>query len=181
MIESPLFESHQASLGEFTVVAGDAHDGFITTSPNGHYFNYPNGDMFFPVGMNLWEGAFDCSYEFRHNYVENQWIIDGIEADGEVVDPCSSYWLDGDESLCCGLTKENMYHRYKSWDPSYSVREMCLPLVSYIKLGNAIDQISVAGGNAFRIPLMSSSLTLNLKSSIIITTGNIKHGNWTVC
>jgi len=148
-VNTKLFGVLESALSDFSVVQGDQSKGFVSISKNKHYFVTPDQQVFIPIGKNIWEGAFDC-----YCNIPDQIMEPGQTSANSVCDKCFD---TGEDDICCGLNTENRLSRYKIWKKGKTVREMCLPLVSYIKLHQVLEQYARSGANTVRFPVIQSS------------------------
>lgn len=138
-------------------------DQFIGISANGHYLSYRNfqrpeqsgGTVFFPVGKNIWEGAYDCGCAIPCAPLSM--------LPGEENYPCSVCYQEKDGDLCCGLSLANRMSRCKPWSRESTVRDLCLPVASYLKLHHVIEQVARSGANTLRFPLYPSSFEIEFE------------------
>ncbi|MBL7942126.1 MAG: hypothetical protein JNM00_05140 [Flavobacteriales bacterium] len=139
-------------------------DQFIGISPNGHYLKFRDyqhsmpsafSSAFFPVGKNIWEGAYDCNCDIPCAPFHL------LPKDAKY--ECTTCYQEGDDDICCGLSVINRMSRCKPWSPGKSVREMCLPAASYVKLENVINQIARSGANTIRFPIYPSSFEIEFE------------------
>lgn len=154
-ISCPSLGVKSNSLLRFSVTEGDAKRGFIRISENKHFLATPDGEVYFPVGRNVWEGAYDCGCNIP--------CVPEEKLPKDKTYPCEGAYQKGDDDICCGLNVINRMNRCKPWNPNKTVREMCLPLASYLKLHEVLEQFSSSGGNTVRFPIYQSSFDVEFE------------------
>jgi hypothetical protein len=124
---------------EFQSAWNAVKDGFIKVSQNNHYLAYNDGSLFFPVGMNITAGSWNCK----------------CDAGGDT-DDCETCYVDGSNDPCCGLDfpyRQDGYNGDNDQQLGSEVKELCLPLASYKKLDLVMQKYIESGANAFKFIL----------------------------
>lgn len=124
---------------EFKSAWNNVKNGFIKVSPNQHYLAYADNSLFFPVGMNLTPGAYDCHCD-----------------NGEDSDNCEECYQAGTNDPCCGLDfpyRQSGYNGDGFFQLGTEVKELSLPLASYKKLELVMEDYIASGANAIKFYL----------------------------
>ena len=132
---------------EFDSYWGHPSKSFITTTPNGKYFATADGNVYFPVGQNLFPQQCGCIKEFLVNR-------DFANGDTQI---CSECYPLGDEDPCCGLdsfpSNEGPPNDWRGafWRGERSTIELGTEhMAAYMKQLKYMELLAQAGGNSFR-------------------------------
>jgi tetratricopeptide (TPR) repeat protein len=131
---------------QFEATWNDPKKSFISVTPNGKYFQTADGEVFFPVGQNLWRVSCRC---------DKLLSINGVN---ENHPDCDSCYADGADNLCCGLDEflpnypyDWRGSMYRGVDPD--MQRNTEHIAVYLKMMERLDPYKQAGANMLRMSL----------------------------
>ena len=137
-VNAPGYGTREMMPFTFDVDWNDPSKSFVKVSPNKHYFVTDDGNLYFPIGLNINDLIFGCECEFGNPQ--------------EDVD-CDECYLKGENDWCCGLDYSYKKARFNG-DGNYQLgnelREVSLPMASYLKLHETMEELVAEGGNSMR-------------------------------
>jgi len=134
---------------EFDSYWADPRNSFVSVTENKHYLKTVDNYVFFPVGMNINEGAFGCNCEL----ITQAEIIAEIDDNCPSCDDCEYCYDWGTLDPCCGISYNKRNNRYLPvLDPNGSeLKQRTLGAAAYVKLERILEYYAnEAGANAFR-------------------------------
>ena len=149
-LDVPGFGNWELLPFEFIATSNDPSNSFVSITPNKHYFGTDDGKVFFPVGRNIYNHCYDCGCDI------------GVQENANNPAPCSTCYADqGDANICCGLNFNNRQSNYKGFHDN--LRESCLPLASYLRLEEVLQEHANVGANAFRFLMYPAAMDIEFE------------------
>ncbi|MFM9983625.1 MAG: hypothetical protein ACKVOK_00230, partial [Flavobacteriales bacterium] len=143
-IDVPGMGEWESQTFNFKAVWNDPKRSFLSKTPNRKYFQTADGEIFFPVGENLFPQTAECPKD-----------VPDIAWDPSTLD-CEQCYTEGNNSLLCGLDEFPFENLELDWRGSFwrgfriDLEHSTEHMATYLVQLQYMEALKNAGANAFR-------------------------------